>query len=75
MRMKDSLADVLGPRGRGIVTAMQAGLRFLDSSDRSRLLDRLGDVITEVPPFDPIDKSALPDSYGGSQTGQRAGLR
>jgi len=69
MRMKDSLADVLGPRGRAIVTAMQASLRFLDGHDQSTLLDRLGDLIAEVPAFEPIDKSALPDSYGGSQTG------
>ena len=69
MRMKDTLADVLGPRGQGIVTAMQAGLRFLDSSDPARLLERAGDLISEVPAFEPIDKSALPDSYGGSQTG------
>jgi acetylornithine/succinyldiaminopimelate/putrescine aminotransferase len=67
--MKQSLADVLGPRGQGIVTAMQTGLRFLDSSDPGRLLTRAGDVIAEVPAFEPIDKSALPDSYGGSQTG------
>src|SRR5258706_9416327 len=69
MRMKDTLADVLGPRGQGIVTAMQAGLRFLDSSDSAKLLERAGDIISEVPAFEPIDKSALPDSYGGSQTG------
>src|SRR5438876_1105086 len=68
-RMKDSLADVLGPRGRDIATAMQAGLRFLDGADPGKLLDRTGDVIAEVPAFEPIDKSALPASYGGSQTG------
>src|SRR5258706_3007229 len=64
-RMKDSLADVLGPRGQGIVNAMQAGLRLLDSSDSARLLERAGHLISKFPAIEPIDKSALPDSYGG----------
>src|SRR5438046_795684 len=63
-----SLANVLGPRGPEIVSAMQAGRKFLESSDQSRLLERLGGIIKEIPPFEPIDKSALPASYGGSQT-------
>src|ERR1043166_4807673 len=66
--MKVSLAKMLGSRGSEIVTAMQAGLQFLAASDRDRLLERLGEVMKEIPAFEPIDKSALPASYGGSQT-------
>lgn len=64
-----ALANLLGPRGPGIVAAMETGLRFLDASSQSHLLSRVGCPLGEVPEFEPIDKSVLPDSYGGSQTG------
>src|SRR5437868_7061094 len=67
--MKYSLADLLGPHAHGIERAMQAGLRFIDSSDTRALLERVGDIMTEVPAFEPIDKSALPASYGGNHAG------
>jgi adenosylmethionine-8-amino-7-oxononanoate aminotransferase len=67
--MKESLADLLGPGGPGIVSAMRAGLQFLDASNPNNLLARVGSLISEIPAFDAIEKSALPDSYGGSQTG------
>ena len=70
-RMNDrlGLARILGPQGPGIVAAMQAGLRFLDSSDARRLLARVGSAVAEVPACEPISKSVLQDSYGGDQTG------
>jgi adenosylmethionine-8-amino-7-oxononanoate aminotransferase len=66
--MNLSLADTLGSCGPGIMAAMQAGLRFLEASNRNGLLERLGGIVNEIPPFEPIDKSALPAPYGGSQT-------
>lgn len=67
--MKDRFAALLGPHGRQIVTAMETGARFLESSTQAELVDRVGSVINEIPRTTTIDKSALPDSYGGSQTG------
>lgn len=63
------LERLLGPRGPGIVAAMRAGRLFLERHRPPQLLARLGQRVDEVPPFDPIDKSALQDSYGGNQTG------
>ena len=48
---------------------MQAGLRFLEAQNTPRLLDQLGRTVRRVPAFRAIDKSALPDSYGGNQRG------
>jgi acetylornithine/succinyldiaminopimelate/putrescine aminotransferase len=48
---------------------MRAGLEFLDSHDTTQLLPRVGERIESVPAFEAIDKSALQDSCGGSQTG------
>ena len=48
---------------------MQAGLRFLEANDLPQLLQQVGQTITAVPTFCPIDKSALQDSYGGNQEG------
>ena len=64
-----SLAHLLGARGPGIARAMEAGLRFLDHHGPDQLLARVGQRLDEVPPFDTVDKRALPASYGGSQTG------
>ena len=64
-----ALAKLLGPRGPGIVEAMRAGLRFLDSRAPDQLLAHVGGRVDAVPAFEPIDKSALQDSYGGNQTG------
>ncbi len=69
MKSSLSLANLLGPRGPGIARAMHAGLRFLGTENPAELLGQVGRVIRTVPSFRAIDKSALPDSYGGSQTG------
>ncbi len=69
MRTCLSLPNLLGPPGPGIAAAMRAGLRFLDARNTAQLLARVGRTIREVPVFPAIDKSALPDSYGGDQTG------
>jgi len=52
----------------GIAKAMQAAVRFLKSSDTRELLARVGTTIQAVPPLAAVDKRALQDSYGGSQT-------
>ncbi len=69
MNARLSLAKVLGPSGPDITAAMAAGLRFLDGHDTACLLGQVGRTVAEVPPFSPIDKAALQDSYGGSQKG------
>ncbi|MBI4324367.1 MAG: hypothetical protein HY674_03810, partial [Chloroflexi bacterium] len=69
MRQPFPLVRVLGPKGPGIAAAMRTGLRFLESRNTSQLLERVGDTISAVPAFEAIDKSALQDSYGGSQKG------
>ena len=48
---------------------MQSGLEFLDSHSRPALLRQVGQRIDAIPALQPIDKRALPDSYGGGQTG------
>ncbi len=67
--MRLSLQELLGPSGADIAAAMQAGLRFLDKPGSPALLNQVGRTIRSIPPFQTIDKSALQDSYGGSQTG------
>ncbi len=64
-----SLAYILGPHGTGITAAMDAGLKVLQRFDTPQLLARVGQTLTEVPSFTPIDKSALQDSFGGNQKG------
>jgi acetylornithine/succinyldiaminopimelate/putrescine aminotransferase len=64
-----ALAHLLGPRGPSILAAMEAGSRFLDARSTADLLNHVGSTVTDVPSFEPIDKSVLQDSYGGSQTG------
>jgi acetylornithine/succinyldiaminopimelate/putrescine aminotransferase len=63
-----SVADVLGGGGAEIVASMRAALEFLDSTGREALLARVGQTIGELPAVVPADKSALQDSFGGSQT-------
>lgn len=63
------LENLLGEKGREIVAAMEAGLKWIDGLDISRLLSRVGHTLDEVPSFTPLDKTLLQDSYGGSQTG------
>jgi acetylornithine/succinyldiaminopimelate/putrescine aminotransferase len=63
------LERILGPTGAKTRAAMQAGLQFLDSLDTPRLLEHVGRTIHRIPRCTPIAKSALPDSYGGNQTG------
>ncbi len=48
---------------------MQAGLKFLDAETAPGLLRQVGRTVRSVPAFRPIDKSALQDSFGGSQQG------
>jgi len=60
---------MLGPSGEKITAAMKAGLDFLQSHSRDELLRHLGRTVRSIPVFEPIDKSALQDSFGGSQTG------
>jgi hypothetical protein len=55
------------PPGARYAAAMRAGLEFLDGHDTAALLARVGQQIDELPAVEPVDKSALQDSYGGSQ--------
>jgi acetylornithine/N-succinyldiaminopimelate aminotransferase len=69
MKTSLSLEKVLGPSGSRIAAAMKAGLDFLTANNQAELLRQVGRTIRSVPAFRPIDKSALQDSFGGSQTG------
>jgi acetylornithine/N-succinyldiaminopimelate aminotransferase len=69
MNPRLTLAKVLGPGGDSIVQAMRSGLAFLEHNTTPELLHKTGQVVAEIPDFQPIDKSALEDSYGGNQTG------
>ena len=62
------LAEMLGERGECIAAAMSAARDFLDAHTTQELLERVGQRIEEVPPIEPVDKTALQDSYGGKQT-------
>lgn len=64
-----SLARLLGPEGPACAAAMEAGRRWLAGRDPAGLMAGVGQEIAEVPAFAPIDKRALPASYGGDQTG------
>lgn len=64
-----SLGGTLGPAGSFILDAMRAGLGFLDRQAPAELCRQVGSLIEEIPTIDPIDKSALQDSYGGNKTG------
>ncbi|HOW70762.1 MAG TPA: aminotransferase class III-fold pyridoxal phosphate-dependent enzyme [Phycisphaerae bacterium] len=66
-RRSAELGGTLGPGGARIGDAMRAGLRFLDSESPAGLCRRVGSVIEELPDVQPIDKSALQDSYGGDK--------
>ncbi len=69
MKSKLSFVDLLGAEGSGITAAMEAGSRVLEGLSTPQLLARIGSRIAEIPAFTPIDKSALQDSFGGSQEG------
>jgi acetylornithine/N-succinyldiaminopimelate aminotransferase len=69
MNPRLSLARILGQDGPQISAAMQAGLSFLGRHDARNLLPKLGRTVREIPAFPAISKSALQDSYGGSQKG------
>lgn len=64
-----SLGRILGPHGDKIAAAMRAGLKYLDRQSTPQLLREVGRTVTSLPAFAPVDKSALQDSYGGSQAG------
>lgn len=63
----DHRASALANRlaGSELLKAMRAGLAFIDSQGTSRLLDQVGQVVPELPPPTPVDKTVLPASYGG----------
>jgi acetylornithine/succinyldiaminopimelate/putrescine aminotransferase len=69
MKMSLSLEKVLGSHGPEICAAMREGLRFIDGHNTAQLLAHVGKTVRGVPAFRAINKSALQDSYGGSQTG------
>lgn len=69
MKAQLSLEKLLGQNGPRIVAAMRAGLRFIDGHNTAQLLAHVGRSVRGVPAVRAIDKSALQDSYGGSQTG------
>jgi len=59
---------ILGRAAPGLAAAMRAGLDFLDAHGQSELLALVGRHIEGVGGFEPVDKTALQDSYGGDQT-------
>lgn len=67
MTTDPAIERFLGAEGPGVAAAMRAGLAFLQDHDRATLLAQVGQRIEAVPAFDPVDKSALQDSYGGNQ--------
>ncbi len=68
MKPKLSPEKLLGPEGPSIAAAMKAALAFLGGREASELLPLVGQRIEDVPALKPVDKSALQDSFGGSQT-------
>ncbi len=66
---------ILGPNGDGIAAAMHAARDYLDSHTTAELLERVGQHIKEIPPVKPVNKTALQDSYGGSQTAPKRQTR
>jgi acetylornithine/N-succinyldiaminopimelate aminotransferase len=69
MTTRFSIAGALGPTGPGIAAAMRAGERFFNKRDTAHLLAQVGRTIAQIPACSPIDKSALPNGYGGNQRG------
>ncbi len=59
----------LGLEVTGVAEAMAFAREFLAVSDTQRLLEQVGRRLEGFPPCDPVDKSALPASYGGDQEG------
>jgi len=68
MTQLSTAASLLGPDGGQTLASMRAGLAFLTGRPTDQLLARVGQRIEEIPPLTPVDKTALQDSYGGSQT-------
>lgn len=64
-----ALDSILGKEGPRLVAAMLAGQQFLDARNTPDLLKQIGRTVRGIPAFRAIDKSALPDSYGGAQAG------
>jgi acetylornithine/succinyldiaminopimelate/putrescine aminotransferase len=64
-----NLESLLGAKGPAVAAGIRAGLRYLDARTPDQLLEQTGRIIGDVPILDPIDKKALQDSFGGSQTG------
>jgi acetylornithine/succinyldiaminopimelate/putrescine aminotransferase len=69
MTVESSLAGLLGGEGPHVVAAMVASQRWLAGQGATDLLARVGQPIAEIPAFAPIDKRALPVSYGGDHRG------
>jgi acetylornithine/succinyldiaminopimelate/putrescine aminotransferase len=68
MSEKSCLSTMLGPNGSQISAAIKLALNFLNSNTNSNLLSLVGRRIESIPSINPVDKSALQDSYGGKQT-------
>jgi acetylornithine/N-succinyldiaminopimelate aminotransferase len=68
MSDKIQLSNMLGASGGSISKAMASALNFLNSSSKEKLLSLVGKNIESIPSIDPVDKSALQDSYGGKQS-------
>lgn len=67
MTMLHFKASSLGPHGPEIVAAMRAGLDYLDQHSIADLCRNVGRQLKEVPVLTAVDKTALQDSYGGSE--------
>lgn len=65
----DPRSPSFGPDGASILNAMRIGLGFLDRQSPEELCRQVGAVIEEIPAIQPVDKSALQDSYGGDKGG------
>jgi acetylornithine/succinyldiaminopimelate/putrescine aminotransferase len=62
------LARAFATADASILPAMRDALAFLRSHSTAELLSRVGQTIDGLGTPRPVDKSALQDSYGGSQT-------
>jgi acetylornithine/N-succinyldiaminopimelate aminotransferase len=69
--MSDNLSvdHLLGADGPAIQAAMRAGTEFFETHPTPQLLGLVGTELPAIPPFRALDKNALQDSFGGSQTG------
>ena len=67
MKAKTDLADLAGPRGRGITRALDEARRFLTRHTRDKLLAHVGQTISQLPKVKPIDKAVFQRSYYGGE--------